>query len=103
MINSNNSIIYFEDLDDYIIKINENYPTLVSNDTLTHKVRRAILNNLEYIGNFVSINDENINNIEDMVIIKILNDIFDFKYNICVSTKDTSNCFNSYLTTNTTI
>ena len=98
--NVNNSTVYLENIDDYIKKINEYYPIFISNDVLNDKVTNAILNNIEYIGNYVAINDVNIPNIEEISIIKILNDILEFKYDLKITNKQVNSHFYSFLTSN---
>lgn len=100
LININNSIVYFENYDDILLKIKENYPLVIEDENLDKLTTRTIVKNISSICNLCTLSDSEFNNLEEMTIIKIINDIFDFKYELNFLYEYSNNCYYSYLTSN---
>jgi len=98
IINTNNSIVYLEDLEEFVNKISQCYPVVVSHEHINNVLRKTIVNHIDYIGNFTNINDEEVPNIEEITILKILNDICDFKCTTTLQKEYLNNRYYFYLT-----
>lgn len=97
IINQNNSILNLEIYDEILNKVRLCYPKEIDNNILDKMLKISILKYFKYFGNFVQINDIKIGNLEELTIIKIVNDIFEFKYDLYLTKEYQNNCFYLYL------
>lgn len=97
IINQNNSVLNLENYDDILNKVALNFPKEVNISYLSKVMKYSILKYIKYLGNFVKLNDFKIVDLEELTVIKIINDVFEFKYDLNLAKNHQNSCFYLYL------
>lgn len=97
IVNINNSIIYLDDYDYMLDNVIKNYPIFIPEEEINNKVKATIIKYFNYLHDFSNLSDKFITQLDELTIIKILLDSFDFKYDMKLVNEYLNNRFYSYL------